>query len=404
MNSKIEEELSQSIKKALSAEECAPKQKHVRACILYTWDVKGCGTLFQQLRSFPAFGNEIIILKALILFHKVVRQGHPLCLKEAIKDTYWLHSLSMSVGNTKYSSFIKTYVKYLESKLKFHSVHPKFSGTFDYEEYISMEGISEPNEGYETILELMELLDQIDVFAQLIFNSIGESGYRSLQNIEGRIAPLIPLVEESYGIYLFVVSMMTAMYQTVEVVDVLAPLNDNFKRHHHTLYKFYNDCRELRYLTSLVTVPKIPREPVGFVSQRRSIRSSSSPAKSIENEEDEQQKKYLEQERKRMQDEQRDLQHRYEKDLENQKREEERLRIQQEQELLRQKEQERLLLQEKERMIQQEQQNIQNQMRQQQDFYFQSQINEAASQLDYFRRKSASDDNDIIQYKQVYYF
>lgn len=36
---KQEAELSTNIKKATSAEETAPKRKHVRACIVYTWFV-----------------------------------------------------------------------------------------------------------------------------------------------------------------------------------------------------------------------------------------------------------------------------------------------------------------------------------------------------------------------------
>lgn len=35
--SKSEGELTINIKKATSAEESAPKRKHVRACIVYTW-------------------------------------------------------------------------------------------------------------------------------------------------------------------------------------------------------------------------------------------------------------------------------------------------------------------------------------------------------------------------------
>jgi huntingtin-interacting protein 1-related protein len=74
---KQEDELAQSIKKALTADETAPKQKHVRACILYTWDVKGPGSFFHALKSFPMLSDEVIAFKSLITYHKVLRQGHP---------------------------------------------------------------------------------------------------------------------------------------------------------------------------------------------------------------------------------------------------------------------------------------------------------------------------------------
>lgn len=81
------------------------------------------------------------------------------------------------------------------------------SGTFEYEEYISLKSINDPNEGYETISDLMTLQDQIDAFQKLIF-----SHFRSGANNECRIAALVPLVQESYGIYKFITSMLRAMH------------------------------------------------------------------------------------------------------------------------------------------------------------------------------------------------
>ena len=78
---KVEEELAIHIKKALSPDETAPKQKHVRACMLYTHDIKGPGSFFVGLRSSPIMGDEIMTWKALITFHKVVREGHRSVLK-----------------------------------------------------------------------------------------------------------------------------------------------------------------------------------------------------------------------------------------------------------------------------------------------------------------------------------
>jgi hypothetical protein len=50
---KQEEEMAQAIKKALTPEDAAPKQKHIRSIILYTWDSKGSGYLFDALKSYP---------------------------------------------------------------------------------------------------------------------------------------------------------------------------------------------------------------------------------------------------------------------------------------------------------------------------------------------------------------
>lgn len=132
-------------------------------------------------------------------------------LKEAQSNTSWLESLSRGTaggeGMRGYAPLISEYIYYLTAKLAFHRQHPEFNGTFEYEEYISLKSINDPNEGYETISDLMTLQDQIDAFQKLVF-----SHFRSGANNECRIAALVPLVQESYGIYKFITSMLRAMH------------------------------------------------------------------------------------------------------------------------------------------------------------------------------------------------
>lgn len=53
----------------------------------------------------------------------------------------------------------------------------------------------------------MTLQDQIDGFQKLVF-----SHFRGGVNNECRISALVPLLQESYGIYKFVTSMLRAMH------------------------------------------------------------------------------------------------------------------------------------------------------------------------------------------------
>lgn len=53
----------------------------------------------------------------------------------------------------------------------------------------------------------MGLQDQIDAFQKLIF-----SHFQNGTNNECRISALVPLVQESYGIYKFITSMLRAMH------------------------------------------------------------------------------------------------------------------------------------------------------------------------------------------------
>jgi len=157
--------------------------------------------------------DEVQTFKALITTHKVLQEGHPVALREAQANIGWLESLSrgsMGGGMRGYGALISEYVFYLIAKLRFHRNHPEFNGTFEYEEYISLKSINDPNEGYENISDLMNLQDQIETFQKLIF-----ANFQTGQNNECRISALVPLVQESYGIYKFITSMLRAMHSCV---------------------------------------------------------------------------------------------------------------------------------------------------------------------------------------------
>ena len=165
----------------------------------------------------PILADEVQTFKALITVHKVLQEGHPVALREAMANRSWIDSLNRGMageGLRGYGPLIKEYVNFILAKLSFHQQHPDFNGTFEYEEYISLKAINDPNEGYETISDLMTLQDQIDQFQKLIF-----SHFRNVGNNECRISALVPLVQESYGIYKFITSMLRAMHSSESLSD-----------------------------------------------------------------------------------------------------------------------------------------------------------------------------------------
>ncbi|KIN07693.1 hypothetical protein OIDMADRAFT_151437 [Oidiodendron maius Zn] len=280
-HTKSEGELAINIRKATSIEETAPKRKHVRSCIVYTWDHKSSAAFWAGMKVQPILADEVQTFKALITVHKVLQEGHPATLRDAMANRSWIDSLNRGMageGLRGYGPLIKEYVNFLLAKLTFHQQHPDFNGTFEYEEYISLKGINDPNEGYETISDLMMLQDRIEQFQKLIF-----SHFRSGGNNECRISALVPLVQESYGIYKFITSMLRAMHTTTGDDDALEPLRGRYDAQHYRLVKFYYECSNLRYLTSLITVPKLPQEPPNLLSEDESApRLPQRPKQEIE--------------------------------------------------------------------------------------------------------------------------
>ncbi|OJJ00665.1 hypothetical protein ASPVEDRAFT_40212 [Aspergillus versicolor CBS 583.65] len=279
--SRTEADLAINIRKATSIEETAPKRKHVRSCIVYTWDHKSSAAFWAGMKVQPVLADEVQTFKALITLHKVLQEGHPIVIREAQQHANWIDSLMRGVGGDGlrgYGPLIREYVFYLESKLAFHRNHPEFNGLFEYEEYISLKTINDPNEGYETITDLMGLQDQIDAFQKLIF-----SHFQSGTHNECRISALVPLVQESYGIYKFITSMLRAMHTATGDADALSPLHGRYDAQHHRLVRFYYECSNLRYLTSLITIPKLPQDPPNLlVDDEERPALPRRPAKEVE--------------------------------------------------------------------------------------------------------------------------
>ncbi|SMN19752.1 similar to Saccharomyces cerevisiae YNL243W SLA2 Transmembrane actin-binding protein involved in membrane cytoskeleton assembly and cell polarization [Maudiozyma saulgeensis] len=299
--SKIEANLHKALKKACSIEESAPKRKHLRTLIVYTWDHHSSSEVFEALKASPFVNDEIQLFKSLIVLHKIIQEGHPTALKEAIKNREWIRSLGrIHSSGSEYGTLIREYIRYLILKLDFHSHHKGFdNGTFEYEEYVSLVSVADPDEGYETILDLMSLQDSLDQFAQIIFASI-QSDRR---NSECKISSLIPMIAESYGIYKFITSMLRAMYRELndpEGGDALQPLRERYQEQHNRLFEFYADCSSIKYLTTLVTIPKLPmdspnvelaandndnnenRTEIKFEKKEIHRQKSPSPSKSLE--------------------------------------------------------------------------------------------------------------------------
>ena len=125
---KAEQELSASVKKAVTADEIAPKSKHVRSgsairrppqpsgtvqaemskwlfpahcieCIVYTWDYHTSLSIWNSLRVLPILSDEIMTFKALILVHKVIQEGHKCAIKEGQNQIGWLETCSRTMGS-----------------------------------------------------------------------------------------------------------------------------------------------------------------------------------------------------------------------------------------------------------------------------------------------------------------
>lgn len=255
---RIEVTLAEHVKKALTTAETAPKQKHIRECILYCWEHRSCADFWVNLKMQPIIHDPLGAFKALIVIHKLLMGGPPVVLAESYRERQFLDTCIrrfVASGNgSGYGSLIQTYVSFLRDKLEFHHRFQEFTGNFDFECYAKAKGIREVNEGYQVICELMDLQQKLDQLQRS--QSVGTS-----YAMDCRVALFVPIVEESYGIYNFITSFLTFLFSSCSNTEPLVPLRERYVEQFFTLKRFYDDCRKIPQLTSLIAIPALPDSP-----------------------------------------------------------------------------------------------------------------------------------------------
>ena len=120
--SKAEHTLAEHVKKALSTAETAPKQKHVRACIVYTWDFQSSLSFWSYLRMHPVLTDQVVCYKALITIHKVLVGGPHIVLSEALGQLSFFESCLRQHGSVTlgfgYGPLIQAYCEFIMAKPK----------------------------------------------------------------------------------------------------------------------------------------------------------------------------------------------------------------------------------------------------------------------------------------------
>lgn len=186
-----------------------------------------------------------------------------------------------------YGPLIRTYVQFLLQKLRFHRLRPEFNGLFDYDEYVTLKGIDDPNEGWVPHFERS--------VPSIVYNVIDTRLFRTswiykirLSHSKRWCSPISDILLTMNVVFLpsfhswrkagaFIDSSLVWCERCTAVrvskymfwftispqcsgtndVDVLEPLKERYSGQHYSLRKFYYECSNLKYLTGLINVPKL---------------------------------------------------------------------------------------------------------------------------------------------------
>jgi len=259
----------QAVTKALSVQECPVKEKHMRTILIGTFQQKSSTTFWNIVSSkVPLHGQQITCWKFLHVLHKLMREGHPRVLSEALKHKGLIEDLGKLWGHLKegYGILISSYAKLMVQKIELHRRNPDFPGNLSVDkETLIRIGNNDAGKFYELCIEFLDYMDEILALEKGVFSSLDMGKSNSMTSTgQCRLAPLIVCIQDSVHLYDYTVKVLFLLHQHLPP-DTLTGHTSRFLDQFRKLSDFYNKCRNLQYFKYLVQVPSLPDTPPNFM-------------------------------------------------------------------------------------------------------------------------------------------
>ncbi|KAI4460996.1 huntingtin interacting protein 1 [Holotrichia oblita] len=259
-----------AITKAINAHEVPVKQKHVRSAIIGTFQQQGGHIFWSIALRLPTLDDRIVAWKFCHVLHKVLREGHPLCLVHSQRHRNELDEMGKLWGHLKegYGKLIRLYTTLLMTKLDFHRRNPRFPGHLGVtQDELESIGSNDINNYFEMSIEMFDYLDAILELQFAIFGSLDMSRSNSMTSAgQCRLAPLIPCIQDASKLYDYCVKLLFKLHSSLPP-DTLQGHRDRFLKQFKQLRQFYQNTNALQYFKDLITVPPLPDSPPDFLIQ-----------------------------------------------------------------------------------------------------------------------------------------
>ncbi|XP_055855780.1 huntingtin-interacting protein 1 [Episyrphus balteatus] len=269
LNDKVFFQLSISVSKALNPMETPLKLKHARSAIISTHRTKETKSFWAVVTKQPLMENRFTAWKFCHLVHKVLREGHPSALKHSRSHKQMIHEMGKLWGHLQdgVGNCIQSYTKLIVTKLDFHDKNPNFPGSLviDFKDLERVAG-DDINFYFQLGVEIFDYLDDIIALQAKVFTSINTYRMSSMTpQGQCRLAPLIPLIQDSNPLYDLSVRLMFKLHANLPN-DILTGHRDRFRTVFNQLKTFYDAVRPLQYFADLIQVPHLPTHAPNFSS------------------------------------------------------------------------------------------------------------------------------------------
>ncbi|XP_063921833.1 huntingtin-interacting protein 1 isoform X2 [Zophobas morio] len=261
---------TQALSKAINSQETPVKQKHVRSAIIGTFHTQGATTFWAIALRLPAMDDRIVAWKFCHVVHKILREGHPLCLVHSqrhIKDLDEIGKLWVHLKDG-YGKMIRLYTSLLITKLDFHRKNPRFPGHLGVtpDELDSIGG-NDINNFFQMSVEMFDYLDNIIDLQEAVFGSLDMARSNSMTSAgQCRLAPLIPCIQDASKLYDYCVKILFKLHFSLPP-DILAGHRQRFLKQFRLLKQFYQNTSNLQYFKDLIAIPPLPENPPNFLIQ-----------------------------------------------------------------------------------------------------------------------------------------
>ncbi|KAG5887497.1 hypothetical protein JTB14_023682 [Gonioctena quinquepunctata] len=262
------EKYAQALNKAINGNESPVKQKHVRSAIIGTFHTQSAKIFWAYALRLPAMDDRIVAWKLCHVVHKVLREGHPLCLVDSQRHKKDLDEIGKLWGHLKegYGKMIRLYTSLLINKLQFHRRNPRFPGHLGVtpEELESIAG-NDINNYFEMTIEMFDYLDHILELQEAVFGSLNMARSNSMTSAgQCRLSPLVPCIQDACKLYDYCVKIMFKLHMTLPP-DTLSGHRERFLKQFKALKKFYESTSNLQYFKDLIAIPPLPENPPNFL-------------------------------------------------------------------------------------------------------------------------------------------
>jgi huntingtin interacting protein 1 len=262
---KFERELHETLSKALSNIEAPAKEKHVRNALIATWREKGCGSFWKVVRHFPVLRSHIVCWKTCFVIHRAFRDGHPDVVKKSATNLKFLSDVGKhwSHAVAGFAPLNTAYIKVLMMRISFYVKNPEVCGNLNFED----EDFTIPTDidiVFQLAVEVFDLQSALLHLYAAIIASIDPSRGVSAAQIQCRLAPLIPAIQDSAALYDLVFKLMKALHAALPA-DTLSGHRDRFNRQYHALRKYFHEASKMKYLQPLVKIPSLAPDPPSFL-------------------------------------------------------------------------------------------------------------------------------------------